>query len=207
MVNKKTVCLLDYGSGNVRSVYNVLLHLGHNVVVSNSKQQIKHCSHLILPGVGSFNAAMRKIKKNLPLECLEDEVLNGGKPFLGICVGMQVLANAGHEFEICAGLGWIPGSVRKLLAADLSLPHIGWNDISIKQNHPIFDKLKDYRDFYFVHSFCFDAQNSSHVFAHTNYGENFNAIVCKDNIFGFQFHPEKSQRAGQLLLNNFVINV
>lgn len=160
-----------------------------------------------MPGVGSFNSAMKKIKQSLPLVCLEEEVVRGGKPFLGICVGMQVLADVGYEFGKCDGLGWISGSVRKLNAMDLTLPHIGWNDISITQNHQIFNKLKDYRDFYYVHSYCFDAGNKSNVIAHTDYGENFTAVVCKENIFGFQFHPEKSQRAGQLLLNNFITSL
>ena len=206
-MKNKTVCILDYGSGNVRSVYNVLKHLGHKVEVSNSERKIKDSSHIILPGVGSFCSAMQKIKKNLPLACLEDEVIRGGKPFLGICVGMQVLADVGHEFDQCDGLGWISGSVRKLSVENLSLPHVGWNDISLTQSHPIFNKLKDFRDFYFVHSYCFDVHSKIDILAHTEYGEFFNAVVCRDNIFGFQFHPEKSQRAGQLLLNNFVMNV
>lgn len=199
------VCLLDYGSGNVRSVYNVLKHLGHNVVISSDEKVIKNSSHIILPGVGSFATAMKKINENLPIECLENEVVTKGKPFLGICVGMQVLADKGYEFEDCKGLGWISGSVRKLSSGNLSLPHVGWNDFLIETPDPIFNKLKEYRDFYYVHSYCFDAFCKEDVLAFTDYGEKFSAVVCKDNIYGFQFHPEKSQRAGQLLLNNFVM--
>ena len=140
-MDNKFVCILDYGSGNVRSVYNMLKHLGHSVEVSSDQQKIKDSSHLILPGVGSFSSAMRKIREKLPIQCLENEVINGGKPFLGICVGMQVLAEKGYEFEECQGLGWIAGSVRKLKTNQLTLPHIGWDDILIEQHHSIFDLL------------------------------------------------------------------
>ena len=206
-MTNRTVCILDYGSGNVRSVYNVLKHLGHRVEVSNSEKSIRDCTHIILPGVGSFVSDMKKIRKNLPVDCIEDEVIKKKKPFLGICVGMQVLAEVGHEFEECKGLGWIAGSVRKLSSHHLRLPHVGWNDILIEQRHPIFNNLKDYRDFYYVHSYGFNVNNKENVLAYTDYGENFSAVVCQENIFGFQFHPEKSQRAGQLLLNNFVNNI
>ena len=202
-----SICILDYGSGNVRSVYNILKHLGHNVEVSSDKQKIKDSSHLILPGVGSFSSSMKKIREKLPIQCIENEVISGGKPFLGICVGMQVLAETGYEFEECEGLGWIAGSVRKLNSKKLMLPHVGWNDILIKQNHLIFNKLKEYRDFYYVHSYCLDVHHEENILAYTDYGEKFSAVICKENIYGFQFHPEKSQRAGQLLLNNFVMGV
>ena len=203
-MNKSSVCILDYGSGNVRSVYNVFRNLGHQVVISNSKKTIREASHLVLPGVGSFRSAMSKINERLPIEILEREVLNNGKPFLGICVGMQVLAEVGNEFEQCNGLGWISGSVQKLNTNGLSLPHVGWNDISIVCDHPIFHNLKDHRDLYFVHSYCFVPTFGADVLANTDYGDKFVSIVCKENVLGFQFHPEKSQRAGQLLLNNFV---
>jgi imidazole glycerol-phosphate synthase subunit HisH len=203
-LKKAKVCVLDYGSGNVKSVYNVLKHLGHNVVVSNEKLVIKNCSHLILPGVGSFGSAMKKITAQIPMDCLEHVVLNGGKPFLGICVGMQILADEGNEFSKVGGLGWIGGSVNKLSCGDLALPHVGWNDISINQSKSIFEKLKDHKDFYFVHSYAFDVNHSEHILAYTDYGNKFVSVVNKENIYGFQFHPEKSQRAGQLMLNNFI---
>lgn len=204
-MTNRLVCVLDYGSGNVRSVYNVLKHLGHNVVISSEEKVIKNSSHIILPGVGSFATAMKKIKENLPMQCLENEVVAKGKPFLGICVGMQVLADKGYEFEEYEGLGWISGSVRKLSSGNLSLPHVGWNDFLIERPDPIFNRLKEYRDFYYVHSYCFDALRKEDVLAFADYGEKFSAVVCKGNIYGFQFHPEKSQRAGQVLLNNFVM--
>ena len=203
-MNKPKVCVLDYGSGNVRSVYNILKYLGHDVAVSNEKSAIKNCSHLILPGVGSFGSAMEKITAKIPIDCLENSVLNGGKPFLGICVGMQILADEGNEFSKVDGLGWIGGSVNKLSCGDLALPHVGWNEITINQNMSIFDKLKEHKDFYFVHSYAFDTDHCDHILAYTDYGSKFVSVVNKENIYGFQFHPEKSQRAGQLMLNNFI---
>ena len=203
-LNKTKICLIDYGSGNIKSVYNVLKHLGHNALISNDKNDIKNCSHLILPGVGSFGSAMDKIATKVPIDCLENAVLNNGKPFLGICVGMQVLADEGNEFSKFKGLGWIGGTVNKLKSGELTVPHVGWNDIDIKNNSPIFDKLKDHKDFYFLHSYAFDVADSRHILAVTDYGEKFVSAVQKDNICGVQFHPEKSQRAGQLILNNFM---
>jgi len=200
----KFICILDYGSGNVRSVYNMIKYLGYDAVVSNSVDKIKNCSHLILPGVGSFGASISKIESSIPFDCLETEVIKKGKPFLGICVGMQVLANKGFEFEEHKGFGWIPGVVNKLRVKEEPLPHIGWNDIVINIDSPIFRNLKEYRDFYYVHSYAFEVKNKSHILARTKYESTFNSVICKDNIFGFQFHPEKSQRAGQLLLNNFI---
>lgn len=203
-MSNKLVCILDYGSGNVRSVENVIKHLGYEVVVSNGKDNIVNCSHLILPGVGSFSASMRKIENTIPFDILEDQVLRSGKPFLGICVGMQVLGDYGFEFEKCKGFGWIPGTVEKLRVTGSTLPHIGWNDIIIKNNVSLFRNLKEFRDFYFVHSYHLKVKDQKNVLALTEYDELFNSIVSKDNIFGFQFHPEKSQKAGQLLLNNFI---
>jgi len=203
-LSKPKICVLDYGSGNVKSVYNILKHLSYDVVVSNEKSAIKNCSHLILPGVGSFGSAMEKIVTRLPIDCLENAVINNGKPFLGICVGMQVLADEGNEFNKFQGLGWIGGSVNKLSCGSLPLPHVGWNEIIISQHKPIFEKLKDHKDFYFVHSYVFDVDQSEHILACTDYGKKFVSVVNKDNIYGFQFHPEKSQRAGMLMLNNFI---
>ena len=198
------VCILDYGSGNVKSVFNVINHLGYNVEISNSLTAIKNSTHLILPGVGSYVSAMEKIKKNIPLDCLENSVFVDGKPFLGICVGMQVLSEFGNEFERSNGLGWIDGSVNKLKSNKLPLPHVGWNNIDLKIKKSLTDGLKDNKDFYFVHSYIFEASNPKNVIATTFYGNNFASIINKDNIYGVQFHPEKSQRAGQLILKNFI---
>ncbi len=198
------VCILNYGSGNVGSVFNLLKFLDINVLVSNSEEDIVNSSHLILPGVGSFGGSMEKIKNTLPISLLEEEVLVKHKPFLGICVGMQILANKGLEFGEHMGLGWIEGSVIKLDSKDYPLPHIGWNEIEPLNKSKIIDGLDIIRDFYFVNSYVFKPENKSYIVAKTNYGESFVSIIKKDNIIGVQFHPEKSQKAGQKLIYNFI---
>lgn len=198
------ICVLNYGSGNVGSVFNVLKFLGHDVVVSNDKKDITNASHLILPGVGAFASSMIKIKKNIPMDVLSDVVLSDGKPFLGICVGMQVLADRGDEGGDSAGLGWIPGCIRRINANKVPLPHIGWNDVVVNQDTCLFKGLEKINDFYFVHSYCFHDVSEENVLATVDYESAVVAAVNKDNIYGVQFHPEKSQRAGQLLLNNFL---
>jgi imidazole glycerol-phosphate synthase subunit HisH len=200
----QSACILDYGSGNVRSVFNILNYLDYNVIVSNAKRDIEKCSHVILPGVGAFGSSIEKIMKAIPFEALENEILVKGKPFLGICVGMQVLADEGHEFGVHKGFGWIPGVVKKLVTHGLPLPQIGWNDLIIDKSNKLFNNLNEYRDFYFVHSYVFETFNKEHVVARTEYGSLFSSAICKDNIYGIQFHPEKSQKAGQLLLKNFM---
>lgn len=198
------VCVLDYGSGNVGSVFNLLKHLKIEVIVSNQRKEIEDCTHLILPGVGSFGAAMEKIEANLPLEIIENEVLINKKPFLGICVGMQVLANYGFEFGKHKGLGWISGVVELLQPGDNPLPHIGWNNVDTIQKSKIMEGLETINDFYFVNSYCFRPEDKGAVLAETEYHEKFASVVGKDNIFGVQFHPEKSQGAGQKIITNFL---
>ena len=199
---KKQVCVLDYGSGNVGSVLNLLKNLNNNVLVSNDPSYIKESSHIILPGVGAFGASIKKIKEKIPLNIVEHEVYNNKKPFLGICVGMQVLADKGFEFGEHKGLGWIGGKVKKLKAK--ILPHIGWNNVKIKRSSPLFSNLGDVKDFYFVNSYVFEVDNEEHVISETDYECTFCSAVQKDNIFGVQFHPEKSSLYGLKLLNNFI---
>ena len=198
------VCVLDYGSGNVGSVYNLIRALQVEVVVSNAISAIRDASHLVLPGVGAYGAAMRKIGESLPREELERDVLERGKPFLGICVGMQVLATSGLEFGDQPGLGWIAGTVRPLRAARLPLPHVGWNEIEWQQRNELTSGLENVPDFYFLHSYAFFPDDPSTIAAKTSYGEEFCAVVRSKNIVGVQFHPEKSQRAGMTLLRNFL---
>ena len=198
------IVIVNYGMGNFGSVANMLKKIGANYLISSDIDIIRNAEKLILPGVGAFGSAMEKINNKIPLDCLEDQVLTCGKPFLGICVGMQVLADEGNEFKKTEGLGWISGSVNKLESYNLPLPHVGWNDLIVDKSSNIFDKLKDHKDFYFLHSYAFDVQNNQNILAYSDYGANFVSVVNKDNIFGFQFHPEKSQRAGQIMINNFL---
>ena len=196
------VCILDYGSGNVASVNNLIQFLNYECKISNDPKEIEKSTHIILPGVGAFGAAMQKVKNKIPIKKLENEIFKKSKPFLGICVGMQLMATTGEEFGEFEGLGWIEGKVKKMKSK--ILPHIGWNDITIKKDSNIFSGLNEHKDFYFVHSFRFDLKDKNLVVAETEYGEKFCSIFQKENIIGVQFHPEKSQKTGQVLLKNFL---
>ncbi len=201
------VCILDYGSGNVKSVFNLISSLAGHVKVSNEVAEIEAATHIILPGVGAFAASMRRIHEKLPLDVLRTQVLEQKKPFLGICVGMQVLMQTGYEFGETPGLGWLPGTVDKLASGDLPLPHIGWNNISVDKSKPLIPLLNGLDaepDFYYVHSFACRADDASQVQATTEYGQRFCAVIAHENIHGVQFHPEKSQRAGIKLAKNFL---
>lgn len=202
-MREKKICLIDYGSGNVRSVFNMVESTGVNVKISSAVADLDDATHLILPGVGAFGAAMEKLRSLNIVDALCRNVLGQGKPFLGICVGMQILANCGHEHGINKGLGWIPGEVTRMEVGDLPLPHVGWNNLEITHKCGLVGNIGDEVDFYFTHSYSFCAQNQAHISAVFEYGGRFAAIVCKDNIFGVQFHPEKSQKAGKILLKNF----
>jgi glutamine amidotransferase len=201
---KPSVCILDYGSGNVTSVYNMVSHITQNVKVSNDEEAIKSSTHVILPGVGAFGASMEKIKNKIPLGILKREVLENKKPFLGICVGLQILADRGYEFGEYDGLGWIPGETIELDSKGAPLPHIGWNDIKIIKQTKLLDRLENDTHFYFVHTYVFKERNKEDVIATASYGTEFPAIVNRDNIYGVQFHPEKSQKTGMVLLENFL---
>lgn len=200
----KKICILDYGSGNSKSVYNAIKFLKYKVTLSNKGSDIKKSTHLILPGVGSFKKTMEKMKKNLPLNLISNEVLIKKKPILGICVGMQVMSNYGHEFEKYAGLGWIPGEVKILRNKPNKIPHVGWNNLDLKKKHILLENINSKDNFYFVHSYKFKTKSKKNSLCKTNYNEYFSSIICHENIYGFQFHPEKSQISGLKLLKNFV---
>ena len=197
------ICILDYGSGNVASVRNSLDRLGIASYISNNVQDIDRASHLILPGVGAFKASMEKIERELPLDVIRAQI-SLGKPLLGICVGMQVFAESGFEFEVHPGLNLISGSEVIELPADVSKPHVGWDSIDIENNHPILKNIDDGADFYFVHSYFVSKINDSSLIASCEYGVKFPAVLARDNLIGVQFHPEKSQSNGDKVLQNFV---
>lgn len=198
------VCILDYGSGNVQSVMNLVSTITPSVCISNEPDTIKSASHLILPGVGAFGSSMDRIRASLPLDVISGEVFGEGKPFLGICVGMQVLAERGLEFGDFDGLGWLPGVVRRLEVGNLPLPHVGWNSVEPAKPSMLTAGFGDNLDFYFVHSYVYVATSADNVSAWTEYGERFCSVVERGNVFGVQCHPEKSQKAGELLLRNFL---
>lgn len=204
MIPIPRVCILDYGSGNVRSVFNLVSTLNASVEVSNTPERIRDATHIILPGVGAFGPAMQRITRLLPLPEMESAVKEQGKPFLGICVGMQVLAEVGLEFGEHRGLGWVPGKVSLLESGELPLPHVGWNNIRVETPSPLLDGLGESPDFYFVHSYALRDAAPNQVSATVEYGQRFPAVIRRDNLFGVQFHPEKSQRPGIRLFQNFL---
>jgi glutamine amidotransferase len=202
-LKKPQICILDYGSGNVASVFNAFNKLEIDVKISNSEDELENSTHIVLPGVGSFNSAMSKISKTLPLELMTRLIANG-KPFLGICVGMQVLAVIGYEGVKSPGLGYIDSKVVKLPSEELPVPHIGWNNVRLKKESPLFQGISSGTDFYFVHSYFMDLPTDSEsVVGTADYGISFPAAIAKGNLMGVQFHPEKSQSAGLALLANF----
>jgi glutamine amidotransferase len=202
-MENQLVCILDYGSGNVKSVLNSILRLGYLAEISNNPSVIRNATHLVLPGVGSFEKSMNKIKEKLPLEILYCEI-QLGKPFLGICVGMQVFATHGTEYGNWKGLNLIENSLVDEIKTELPKPHIGWNNIKIRNKHRILHNIDDDSDFYFLHSYAFTSIDRNLVIATCDYGSEFPAIVAYKNIVGTQFHPEKSQKKGLQVLKNFM---
>jgi glutamine amidotransferase len=194
--------ILDCGSGNVTSVFNMVEKFA-NVSVTSNVNTIRNASFFILPGVGSFGSVVSKIELNLPIDEIRDGI-SKGKPFLGICVGMQILASHGEEFGIREGLGLIPGKVEKLKVTKMQLPHIGWNNLKTIENTPLLKGINEADYFYFTHSFGFKCQVDENVKATTEFEEDFPSVISKENIFGVQFHPEKSQHSGFKLIKNFV---
>ncbi len=207
------VAIIDYGSGNLRSVQKAFERvvseraLDTDIVVTGSADAVAVADRIVLPGVGAF-AACRAGLDAAPgmIAAMEKAVLQSRRPFLGICVGMQLLATRGLEFGETPGLGWIAGDVKKIEPADpaLSVPHMGWNSVSASAPHPMIDGLDLPQDFYFANSFHFDVERAEEKIAVCDHGGPLAAGVARDNIVGVQFHPEKSQRAGLALIAAFL---
>ncbi|OGG60558.1 imidazole glycerol phosphate synthase, glutamine amidotransferase subunit [Candidatus Kaiserbacteria bacterium RIFCSPHIGHO2_02_FULL_49_16] len=198
------IAIVDYGMGNVGSVQNALRLLGAEGRVTRNPKDFTEATHIILPGVGAFKDGMRGLRESGAVDSLTREVIEKKKPFLGICLGMQLLADIGEEGGETAGLGWIKGRTRRLRVDEKTyrLPHIGWNDVEFSTS-PIFHNVVSH-DFYFVHSYCIESTDSKLIIGTCEYGEVFAAAVHSENIFGVQFHPEKSQKGGLQLLKNFI---
>jgi imidazole glycerol-phosphate synthase subunit HisH len=199
--------ILDVDLGNLCSVTNALDSQGHDCRTVTSASAFDDLTHLILPGVGNFRSAMQRMEQRALVQPLR-EFAASGRPFLGICLGMQLLASSGDEGGNGPGLGLIPGQVRRLDAALVpQIPHVGWNGLlfagSRWSRHPVAAKVKPGVDMYFVHSYHFDAVAPDDVLATTDMGQSVAAIVGRGNVLGFQFHPEKSQTNGLRLLDNF----
>lgn len=198
------VAIIDYGMGNVGSVLNALSFLKAPAVLTKSAADIEYASHIILPGVGAFGEGMAHLKKFGLIPVLE-QAKEMKKPFLGICLGMQLLASCGEEGGVHEGLGWIPGRTRRFRVDEtrVRIPHVGWDDVAPKEGAALFKKVSPLI-FYFVHSFHFVPEDTVAVSATCEYGEPFAAAVQKDALFGLQFHPEKSQKSGLKVLKNFL---
>ena len=190
----KQVVVVDYGMGNVRSVAKAFELLGAKVVISSQAKEIKQADFIVLPGVGAFAQGMANLKKLGLISGLRQAVLKNKKPFLGICLGMQLLARDSEEFGRHKGLGWIDASVKPLESIDkkIKVPHVGWNNIKFSANCPFFKNIKQDSDLYFVHSYHLVCDLASDVAATCDYGIKFTAAINRDNIFATQFHPEKS---------------
>ena len=199
------IVVIDYGLGNLLSVAKAFEEVsgGVEVLVTGKATDLEQGSHLVLPGVGNFKTGMENLRRLGLVKPLEEEVLGKGKPFLGICLGLQLLAEVGEEFGEHRGLGFIPGRVRQLRSNGLPLPHIGWQDIERVKDTHLFDERSSKKDYYFVHSFVLECPED-YVTAACTYGERFPAAVQKDNIMATQFHPEKSREAGLDILRNFL---
>ena len=198
------IVVVDYKLGNLFSVAKALEYAGAQVKVSSAAEDLRAATHIVLPGVGAFPQGMQNLRNAGLIEVLNEEVLEKKKPFLGICLGMQLLADKGYEHEESAGLGWVKGEARKLEAGGLKVPHVGWNDVTAKEGSKLFEGIKQGSDFYFVHSYQLHCADPGAVAATTTYGEAITAAVEQDNIYAVQFHPEKSQDVGLKLLENFL---
>ncbi|TKC56943.1 imidazole glycerol phosphate synthase subunit HisH [Pedobacter hiemivivus] len=196
------VAIIDYGMGNVSSVQKALKKIGLMSNITADREEITKCTHVILPGVGSFNQAMKNLNERGLVDVLNEVVLEDKKPFLGICLGMQLLADFGLEDGEMPGLGFIKGTVKPIANHELPIPHMGWNEIYVKKND-FFANIQD-NNFYFVHSYCFEVEDDSDIAATVQYGHSITAAVQKNNIFATQFHPEKSQSEGLEILKSFL---
>jgi glutamine amidotransferase len=207
------IAIIDYESGNLKSVSKAVELASNNILnksdvkIINSANELKNFDKIVLPGQGSFKQCYQSL---LSIDGIVDEltsaVLEKQKPILGICVGMQLFSSFGEEDGGSKGFDWIKGKVNKINLTDknLKLPHMGWNNISINQKSKLFSGIENESHFYFVHSFAFDVENDQFISAKTNYSTEIISAVEKDNIFGTQFHPEKSQANGIKILENFV---
>jgi glutamine amidotransferase len=202
------ICIVDYGVGNIQAFLNLFKRLGVEASRADTPDSLSGADSLVLPGVGHFDHAMRRLNDSGLRPMLEKLVLENKVPVLGVCVGMQMLADGSDE-GVLPGLGWIPGRVRSFAshpkAANLPMPHMGWNDLQFCAETKLFSKgFKEGPQFYFLHSYFFEAKDKQDVAATANYGLNFDAVVSRGHIHGVQCHPEKSHYWGEQLLKNFM---
>ena len=207
-----TVAIIDYGSGNLHSAQKSFERMsrettGEPIIVTSDPEAVRRADRIVLPGVGAYADCRRGLDAATGMvEALTERALKGGAPFLGICVGMQLMASVGREHQDTEGLGWVPGEVVPLRPDDaaLKIPHMGWNELTVTSQHPLFDGVEPGAHAYFVHSYHFAPDDPAHRLAHVTYGEAVTAAIGRDNLVGTQFHPEKSQRTGLRLIANFL---
>jgi len=198
------VGILDYGCGNIKSVSNAINAIGADYKIIKNSDDIKGVSKIVLPGVGAFDIAMLSLNNTGMTDILNNFVKNPENKLLGICLGMQLICNGSEEGEF-PGLGYINANVMNLKNySNLKVPHIGWNTVKYKIQNPLFEELNSGTDYYFVHSYCVMTEDDSMILGETSYGTEFASIVHQGNVWGVQFHAEKSQSAGLKLLKNFI---
>ncbi len=203
---KTKIIIIDYSMGNLNSLLKQFNYENIEVSISNKVDEIKNADKIILPGVGHFSQAMKNLKNLNLIDTLNEAILIDKKPVLGICLGMQLMTNYSEEGSV-KGLGWINAEVKKFTFKDklnYKVPHIGWNSISIEKKSPLLKDIPLSSDFYFVHSFFVEMKNEEDSLCTTQYGKLFSSAFSKDNIFGVQFHPEKSHDIGKQLIQNFI---
>ena len=206
MPTRQEVALIDYGAGNLQSVANALTAVGASVRITADPDTVRAADRIVLPGVGSFGACADGLRSiSGMIGAMEERVFVGGAPFLGICVGMQLLATTGHEHGETAGLGWIPGDVKQIERTDpaIKVPHMGWNDVAL-MSHARDHAVVEEGEAYFLHSYHFAPANGADIAAMTDHGGGLVAAVARDTIVGVQFHPEKSQAYGLSMLGRFL---
>lgn len=197
------ITIIDYGMGNLGSVFNAFHAIGVEAEITSDPTRLTHSSGIVLPGVGAFGDGMKNLKNSGFVDALNQIVIQDKRPFLGVCLGQQLLGSIGFEYGENPGLNWIPGPVQKLIATDsLRLPHIGWNDVRVTKTDGLYKGLGDQATFYFVHTFALQA-DPSYVSGYCDYGTDFVASIEWENISATQFHPEKSHKTGLALLRNW----
>jgi glutamine amidotransferase len=207
-----TTVIVDYESGNLHSAEKAFQRMARetgvgDVIVTSDPDVVRRADRVVLPGDGAFPACRKELFDHRGLfEAIEEAVITGGRPFMGICIGMQMMASEGLEYEPTPGFGWIDGTVEHIAPDDVALkvPHMGWNDLVIDHAHPVFEGVRSGDHAYFVHSWHFRAANPAQLLAHVDYGGQITAVVGRDNLVGTQFHPEKSQATGLRIIANFL---
>ncbi|SFS14618.1 imidazole glycerol phosphate synthase subunit HisH [Yoonia litorea] len=208
-----TTALVDYDSGNLHSAQKAFERMAADVgagsiIVTSDPEVVAKADRIVLPGDGAFPHCRSELFARSGLaDAIEDAVIKRAVPFMGICVGMQMMATTGHEYQETPGFGWVAGDIRKITPSDESLkvPHMGWNDLIIDAPHPVLDGITTGDHAYFVHSYAMQVSNPDERLAHVDYGGDVTAIIGRDNMIGMQFHPEKSQDAGLKMIGNFLL--